>query len=356
MRASTRNYWLNLLRLLRRERMLHPLAVTYYVTTRCNLNCVYCEDFGARRNLQAEPELSLTDALRVLRVVRQATDRLILTGGEPLLYPDIVALATRARRELGFRHITLLTNGFLLPQFEALLPALDRLVVSLDATDPEFWSDIIRAPLAVAQTILDNVSRYAAHQQRWGYRLIVNCVLTPDTLSDAAQVLDWCVAHNALLSFSPQAVQNWPRYDLLISPAYRDLLAHLMALKRQGGPILGSMIYLSTLRDMVPYPCYPTLAPRIMPNGDLAYPCRPIQREQGSHGGRPCNLLHVDSWAQALDIAAAEYGTPPRLCTTCFQQCYAEPSLMQTRPLALLGELLRYSPSRQGELWTYTPG
>ena len=26
------------------------LTVTYYVTERCNLNCVYCEDFGAKRN------------------------------------------------------------------------------------------------------------------------------------------------------------------------------------------------------------------------------------------------------------------------------------------------------------------
>jgi MoaA/NifB/PqqE/SkfB family radical SAM enzyme len=356
MRASTRNYWLNLLRLIRRERMLHPLMVTYYATTRCNLNCVYCEDFGAWRNPQAEPELSLADALRVLRIVRQASDRLVLTGGEPLLYPDIVALATRARRELGFRHITLLTNGLLLPHFEALLPALDRLVVSLDATDPEFWSDIIRAPIAVAQAILDNVRHYATQQRRWGYRLVVNCVLTPETLPGAAQVLDWCVAHDVLVSFSPQAVQNWPRYDLLVSPAYRDLLTRLMALKRQGGPILGSMTYLSTLRDMVPYPCYPTLAPRVMPNGDLVYPCRPFQREQSSHGGRPCNLLCVDSWAQALGIAAAEYGAPPRLCTTCFQQCYAEPSLMQTRPLALVWELIRYAPSRQGAVWSHVPG
>jgi hypothetical protein len=107
---------------------------------------------------------------------------------------------------------------------------------------------------------------------------------------------------------------------------------------------------------MVPFTCYPTLMPRIMPNGDLAYPCRPIEKEGGSHGGRLCNLLHMDSWARAIQIARDEYGPPPRICTSCFQQCYAEPSLMQSRPLSLLRELALYAPSRRGMVWTYAPG
>jgi len=54
MSVSARNYWSNLVRLLRHDRMLRPLVVAYYVTTRCNLNCAYCEDF-AWRNPQVEP-------------------------------------------------------------------------------------------------------------------------------------------------------------------------------------------------------------------------------------------------------------------------------------------------------------
>jgi MoaA/NifB/PqqE/SkfB family radical SAM enzyme len=356
MRIPARNYWINLLRLLRGNRLLRPLAVIYYVTTRCNLNCVYCEDFGARRNAQAETPLSLDDAVRVLRVVRGGADHLILSGGEPLLYPDVTALVHRVRRELNFRQLTLLTNGLLLPQFEAILPALDRLIVSLDAIDPDAWHHVIRAPATTAQTILDNVRTYARRQSQEGYRLIVNCVLTPETLSGAQQVLEFCVEHDVLVSFSPQAVHNWPHYELLVSDSYKAFLTHLMDLKRQGAPILGSMAYLRTLHDMVPYICYPTLLPRVLPNGDLVYPCWPIEKEQGSHGGRPCNLLQTASWEQALAVALDVYGPPPRLCSSCFQQCFAEPSLMQTRPLSLLYEWLRYTPSRQGALWTHSPG
>lgn len=356
MSLSARNYWINLVKLLRRERLLRPLVVTYYVTTQCNLNCVYCEDFGARRNAQAETPLPLEDALRVLRVIRDGTDSLIVTGGEPLLYPHIVPLVTRARRELGFHQITLLTNGLLLPQHEAILPHLDRLVISLDTADPDSLSQIIDAPLSTAQEILDHTRTYARRQRQEGYQLIINCVLTPETTSSVQSVLDLCVEHRTLISFSPQAVHNWPRYDLLVSDAYKALLAQLIALKRRGAPILGSVAYLRTLHDMVPYTCYPTLAPRVMPSGDLVYPCRPIENEGDSHGGRPCNLLEVTSWEQAIELAANAYGPPPRICTSCFQQCFAEPSLMQTRPLSLLRELIGYAPSRQGGVWTHAPG
>lgn len=356
MSTSARNYALNLFKLLRRDRLLHPMVVAYYVTGQCNLNCTYCEDFGQRRNAQAVPPLSLGDALRVLAVVRSGVDRLILTGGDPLIYPDILSLAIRARRELKFRHITLQTNGLLLSQQEALLPAIDRLVISLDSTDPELWSSIVNVPLETAQTILDNVRAYARRQREFGYRMIVNCVLAPETLPGVEQVLDFCTEHDLLLSLSPQAVNNWPRYELLVSDEYRALLRRLVTLKQRGAPILGSATYLRTLLDLRPFSCYPTLVPRIMPNGEWVYPCWPIEKAGTSHGGRPCNLLAVGSWSEAVSIAAQKYGPSPRVCTSCFQQCFAEPSLMQARPLSLLYESLCHRASRQGGLAGYAPG
>jgi MoaA/NifB/PqqE/SkfB family radical SAM enzyme len=352
---ATWNYCANLARLLRRDRVLYPLAVAYYVTTQCNLNCAYCEDFGLRRNRQT-PAPSLEDALRVLRVVRSAVDSLILTGGEPLLHPDIVPLVTDARRTLKFRHLTLQTNGLLLAEYEEILPNLDRLVVSLDSVNPVLWSALIDAPVSTAETILDNVRIYASKQREYGYRMIVNCVLSPETLSSAQGVLEFCFEHRILASFSPQAVNNWPRYELLVSDDYRTFLKELLGQKRRGAPILGSEAYLRTISGLLPYSCYPTLVARILPNGDLLYPCRPIEKGGTSHGGRPCNLLEVKSWKQALAVAQAQYGPPPRVCTSCYQQCFVEPSLMQAKPQSLLYEWLRYRASRQGGVTNYAPG
>jgi MoaA/NifB/PqqE/SkfB family radical SAM enzyme len=350
------SYLKNLTKLARGHRYLLPRVAVYYLTAQCNFNCAYCEDFGLRRNTQAEASLRLEDARRVLEIVRQGVDSLILTGGEPLLYPDITALVSFARKDLRFRQITLTTNGSLLPNAEALLPFLDRLVISLDAVDPGRWSAVIRMPVEAAQTVLDIIRHYAARQKADNFRLILNAVLSPETIKGADSLLDFCREQRILVSFSPQAVCNWPRYELITSPEYRVFISKLMAVKRRGGPVLGSQAYLRTLLDLRPFSCYPTLTPRILPNGDLAYPCRPIEKSGNTHGGRACNLLAVQSWQQAQALAFREYGLPPRVCNSCFQQCYVEPSLMQAQPISLLREKLFYPPSRRAGIDRYVPG
>lgn len=355
MPTAIANYALNLFTLLRGDNALRPLIATYYATTQCNLNCAYCEYFGARRNAAAEAQLTADEALRVLRVVRSGVDRLIVTGGEPLLHPEIDDIILRAGRELHFNQITLLTNGSLLHQHEALLPALDRLVISLDTLDAEAWRGVLNTSSSTVENILNNLRRYAAQQRAFGYRLIVNCVVTPSTLDAAMDVLAFCERERLLVSFSPQAVNNWPHYELLVSEKYRTLIETLIDRKRRGAPILGSFAYLESLRTFTPYACYPLLVPRIMPDGELVYPCRPIERGGTERGGRPCNLLDVSSWREAIDRARAQFGAPPETCASCFQQCFAEASLLQAQPLALLRELA-YAPSRRGSVWTHAPG
>lgn len=347
------NYFDNLVGLLADSRQLRPLAVTYYVTPACNLHCVYCEDFAQAQEPLPAP-LPLDEACQVLQTIRTGTDHLTLTGGEPLLYPEIVSLVQHAR-QLRF-HITLQTNGLLLHQFEAALPAVARLVVSLDSTDPATLGRITGVSRAAAETILENVRTLARRQHEWGGQMVVNAVLTPESLSGVRQLLSFCRENNLLLSLSPQSFNNWPRYELLVSDEYQSLLGQLIALKRHGAPLLGSLDYLRTLVTMAPFSCYPLLVPRILPNGDLVYPCRPVERSGSCQGGRPANLLAAASWEEALDQALEAYGPPPRVCNSCFQQCYVEPSLMQARPLALLRELLLYRASRRGGLATYGPG
>jgi MoaA/NifB/PqqE/SkfB family radical SAM enzyme len=357
MGATTLNYASNLIRLLRDDRVLKPLVISYCVTTFCNLNCTYCEDFGARRNTSiAITPLPLPDAQRLLGIVRQATSSLIVTGGEPLLYPDLAVLLAHAKNDLKFRSLTVLSNATLLSGRPDVLRHLDRLVISLDALEPDVWDQTLRAAPGTARTIIDTISATAAQQREIGFRLIVHCVLTPETLVQARAVLDFCIGHGIIFSCSPQSVNNWPRYELSVSDEYRAFITHLIRLKRKDAPILGSLPYLQLMLNFEPYACYPLLAPRIMPDGALAYPCRPIERSGLAHGGRAINLLEVGSWDEALRRAAQLYGPPPSTCASCYQQCYVEPSLMQSHLLALLREIVAYAPSRQAGLHTYAPG
>jgi MoaA/NifB/PqqE/SkfB family radical SAM enzyme len=351
------NYVTNLFRLLIGERHFKPLVVSYCVTAQCNLNCQYCEDFGARRNLSHETDaLSLDDAQRVLAVIRGATDSLILTGGEPLLYRDLEALLAHARHKLRFRNLTLLTNGLLLPERGDLLPHVDRLVVSLDTIDPHAWDQTLRAAPGTAQKIIDTITVTARRQAEADFRLVIHCVVTPETLPAARDVLDFCIEHNIVFSCSPQSVDNWPRYELLVSDEYRAFVVDVVDLKQSGAPILGSLPYLRLMLDFKPYSCYPLLAPRVMSDGSLAYPCHPIERSGTAHGGRAANLLDTGNWEEAVKSAIHLYGPPPLTCGSCYQQCYAEPSLMQARPLAFLREVVAFYPSRQAGIHNYVPG
>jgi len=357
MAGALGNYLLNLGSLLANRRWLRPLVISYCLTYQCNLNCRYCEDFGARRNpTQPLTSLPLPQARDLLRIVRQATDSLILTGGEPLLYPDLVPLLESARHEWRFCHLTLLTNGALLLEHAEVLPLVQRLVISLDTVDAARWDETLRAGPGMAQRIIATIREVAARQRELGFALLVNCVVTPETLPQARGVLDFCLEHGLTFSFSPQSVNDWPRYELLVSADYRAFVAELLALKRRGAPILASRPYLEWMGTFAPYACYPLLVPRLLPDGSLAYPCRPIERGGLAQGGHAINLLEAGSWRAALRQASAYYGWPPSTCGSCYQQCYVEPSLLQTRPLALAREWLTSAPARRLALHTYAPG
>ena len=365
-------YLENLLKIVRGDFTLSPRLAVYYVTMQCNLNCTYCEDFGSRRNHRVTPNPTLEDAKRILKVIRSGIDRLWLTGGEPLMYPGILDLLDYARNQLKFREISLITNGTLLRYVIASLreanssvngrllraeehrprnPAegrqgkdifslLDRLIISLDSVDSQVLN-LVSVPDAYAETVIANAREAALLQKTHHFKLILNAVITPETLSSIDKLIAFCVQYNASISFSPQSVNNLPRYELITSQKYRAFIERIIRLKKQDAPIFGSVSYFKTLLNKTPYECYPTLVPRILPDGWLAYPCRPMEKAGGEQGGRAVNLLNVQSWDEAWNIAKEKYGDAPTSCVSCFQQCYVEPSLMQARPLEYLTERLR---------------
>jgi MoaA/NifB/PqqE/SkfB family radical SAM enzyme len=343
-------YTHNLLCLQGGQRTLNPRLAIYYVTTHCNLNCIYCEDFGARRNGSAVTT-TLEDAKKILTVIRSGIQNLWLTGGEPLLSPHILDLITYARRDLKFRELSLITNGTLLSAHLDLLPFLDRLTVSLDSIDPSALTSV-SLPNVQAKAVLSAIETATPLQKTHGFKLILNAVITPETLPHMDALLEFCTAHQVLFSFSPQAANNWPRYELLVSPEYRAFIERAITLKKRGAPILGSTVYLKTLLKQTPYSCYPTITPRIAPDGWLIYPCLPMEKDGGMQGGRPVNLRDVSTWDEAWAAAKRLFGEAPSSCTSCFQQCYAEPSLMQSRPLTWALERIRTGV----DLGTYAPG
>lgn len=105
---------------------LHPLA-------RCNLACKHCY---SNSNPQASDQLGLDVLIPALSQLRaEGYEVLSLSGGEPMLYPDLAALTDHARA-LGFR-IVAISNGFRINRnFQHLIDGLDGLAISFDGLAP----------------------------------------------------------------------------------------------------------------------------------------------------------------------------------------------------------------------------
>jgi len=88
-------------------------VVIWNLIRRCNLTCKHCYSISADRDfpgeLSTEEVFMVMDDLRAFRV-----PVLILSGGEPLLRPDIFPIARRAK-EMGF-YVGLSSNGTLIDE------------------------------------------------------------------------------------------------------------------------------------------------------------------------------------------------------------------------------------------------
>lgn len=116
------------------------------VTDRCDFRCVYCmaEDmeFVPKRDV-----LSLEELFQVGEAFTQLGVRKIrLTGGEPLIRPNIMALVERLGALPGLDELVLTTNG---SQLQRLSPRLrdagvKRVNISLDSLNPRKFRQLTR--------------------------------------------------------------------------------------------------------------------------------------------------------------------------------------------------------------------
>ncbi len=173
---------------LHRLGLLRPYSfVQWLVTNRCNLSCPFCEASAgeaAPRELNGEEALRLVDELPAAGV-----RKLILSGGEPLMRPDIGAIMERAgNRGLG---LGLVTNGWHVPE---MADALGRLrfflyFTSLDGT-PSFH-DRIRGREHAFERAMGGLDLFT----RMGVPVrIVNTAVHPGNISqleELARIVRW---------------------------------------------------------------------------------------------------------------------------------------------------------------------
>jgi len=131
----------------RLHRPLHDLRIS--VMDRCNFRCPYCmprETFHEHYQfLKPTQRLSFEEITRLTRLfVELGVSKVRLTGGEPLLRPNLSDLIAELSGIDGVQDIALTTNGMLLEKYATELKAggLNRITVSLDSLDEAVFAQL----------------------------------------------------------------------------------------------------------------------------------------------------------------------------------------------------------------------
>lgn len=112
----------------------HPLVAHIIPIRKCNLSCVYCNEYDD----YSKPVALEVMKQRIDHLVKLGLSALVFSGGEPLLHPNLDELISHARQS-GLL-VGLITNGYLLvpDRIKRLNEAgLDYMQISIDNIQPD---------------------------------------------------------------------------------------------------------------------------------------------------------------------------------------------------------------------------
>ena len=224
-----------------------PLVVSYEVTLSCNCNCRHCDLGGI---IKDEKQLQPEDYANLTRLLNPPVVQ--ISGGEPLLRRDIVAVVEAIKQSNGLPYVILVTNGALLNESNYLQlreAGVNQFSVSLDFPD-ERHDEFRRRP-----GLYKRLERTLPELARFGYRdIILNTAITQANLRDvldlAQKAMDW----NVFISYSAYTALRTGAKDYCIDTeedlkVLRKTISELIKLKKRSKHITNSKgILLDTLK------------------------------------------------------------------------------------------------------------
>jgi cyclic pyranopterin phosphate synthase len=127
-----------------------PIARTLRlsITGECNLDCFYCRPLGRSRDLlQTKTLIQPSDVSKLVRIVGEfGVNRIVISGGEPLLRKDVPNFVKAAYAHKNIQDVRLVTNGTYLKAYADTLRkmGLRKVDVSFDSLRYERYQAITR--------------------------------------------------------------------------------------------------------------------------------------------------------------------------------------------------------------------
>ena len=200
-----------------------PFLVHMVITRNCNLSCGYCHEYN-KTSLPVSVDQLIR---RIDRLKELGTLALTITGGEPLLHPDVLELLGYSRGK--FRALGMITNAYLLTEETvAKLNAagLTSLQISIDGVLP---NPVTAKALKPLKNKLDMVARTAK------FMVNINSVIGSTLLSELVEVYQFARSHG--FSMTAQVIHDHKGQILLPD---EDRLARYQVIKTFRNPFWNS--------------------------------------------------------------------------------------------------------------------
>ncbi|CAF99010.1 unnamed protein product, partial [Tetraodon nigroviridis] len=193
------------------------------LTEKCNLRCQYCMPEDGVKLTPRSQLLSTSEILKLAGLfVQEGVDKIRLTGGEPLIRPDVLEIITKLRTLEGLKTIAVTTNGINLAR---LLPKMkdagvDLINISLDSLVPAKFEFIVRR--RGFHKVMEGIDKAI----EMGYNPVkVNCVvmrgLNEDELLDFVALTETKPLEVRFIEYMPFDGNKW-NFKKMVS--YQEML------------------------------------------------------------------------------------------------------------------------------------
>ncbi|MBF6238788.1 GTP 3',8-cyclase MoaA [Nocardia otitidiscaviarum] len=209
------------------------------ITEKCSLRCTYCMPEEGLPPIPADELLTTDEIVRLvtLAVHELGVHEVRFTGGEPLMRRDLEQIIAGCRAALPDTPLAMTSNGVGLEHRARKLAeaGLNRVNVSLDTVDRDGFARLTR------RDRLESVLSGIRAAQREGLAPVkVNAVLMRETLSGAADLLQWCIDEGCELRFIEEmpldADHEWARANMITAAELLEVLGERFTLTEIGRP------------------------------------------------------------------------------------------------------------------------
>lgn len=173
------------------------------LTDKCSLRCTYCMPAEGVPWIPKQSVLTPDEIERVVRVaVGEGVQTVRLTGGEPLICPNLIEIVRRLTAiegPAGPIEVSMTTNGIRLPEFVPGLEeaGLTRLNISIDTLDPERFLKLTRR-----DRLIDVLAGIEAARRSSLKPLKLNAVVMRGVNDDeVADLVEFAIEHDAQMRF-----------------------------------------------------------------------------------------------------------------------------------------------------------